>query len=154
MDKKISKVRKLIESKQEKIVIELILKNYDKSNFYFALVFNEKIDSFKILYVPLDAIEKSSLINEYFCYQFVFINTVNYILNVLKEKNVNMTKDKTISNNNYIEINTFVGGKKCNYIFNDYIDKQYNYLFEIIVIIFEHSPNIVNELCKKILIKL
>lgn len=152
------KIKKTLKKKNESIILDLYLKNYDKSNFYFALVFNKRIEKFKVLYVPLDAIGKGDDVEEYFCYQFIFLHTVNYILesiNSNQEKfrdedfrlKANMSMDAY-----YVELNLYDIPEDYKFTFSQYIDKDFAVLFEIIVVLFEHLPNIVSELCNKLLI--
>lgn len=147
-------IKKTLKKKKETIILDLYIKDYDKSNFYFAVVFNKKIEKFKVLYVPIDAIDCESNIEEYFCYQFIFIHTVNYLLetiNSIDNSEMNLIRDNSEMNSYYIEINTNVDSKESKYTFTQFIDKDFKFLFEIIVTLFEHLPNIVNELCSKIL---
>lgn len=57
-------IKKTLKKKKETIILDLYIKDYDKSNFYFAVVFNKKIEKFKVLYVPIDAIDCESNIEE------------------------------------------------------------------------------------------
>ena len=50
-----------------------------------------------------------------------------------------------------ITIHTLVRGKETFFEATKYIPKDWLFFFEIIVILFEHAPNIVNELCKDLL---
>ena len=36
-------IRKILKRKKEDIILDLYLKDYDSANYYFALVFNNKI---------------------------------------------------------------------------------------------------------------
>ena len=151
------KIKKVLEKRHEKIIIDMYLKNYYFSNSYFALIYNEKIEKFKVLYVPIDAIEPLQPIEEYFCYQFIFIQTVNYILNTIKENENSICSDRlrnnTIDNKNinYIEINTHIADNNYKYCFTEFIDREFIYLFELVETFLEHSPNILYELSNKIL---
>jgi len=49
----VQKIKKVLHKKNEEIIVDLYIKDYDKSNFYFALVFNKKVEKFKVLYVPM-----------------------------------------------------------------------------------------------------
>lgn len=152
------KIKKTLKKKNESIILDLYLKNYDKSNFYFALVFNKKIEKFKVLYVPLDAIDERDDVEEYFCYQFIFLHTVNYILESInnnqekfKDENFRLKANKTMDAY-YIELNLYDIPEDYKFTFSQYIDRDFVVLFDIIVVLFEHLPNIVNELCNKLLI--
>lgn len=152
------KIKKALKKKNESIILDLYLKNYDKSNFYFALVFNKKIEKFKVLYVPIDAIDSEYNIEEYFCYQFIFLHTVNYIL-----ETINNGKEKFGDENSrrranpaldayYIELNLYDTPEDYKFTFSQFIEKDFVVLFDIIVVLFEHLPNIVSELCGKLLV--
>lgn len=152
----IYKVKKILKKKDESIIFDLYLKDYDKSNFYFALVFNKKIEKFKVLYFPIDAVGDNDSIEEYFCYQFIFLHTVNYLMDAIDSnediyKNENLDRANYSINAYYIEINTFVGSKEYKFTFTQFIDKKFAFFFDVIVTLFEHLPNIVSELCGKLL---
>lgn len=152
------KIKKTLKRKNESIILDLYLKNYDKSNFYFALVFNKKIEKFKVLYVPLDAIAERDDVEEYFCYQFIFLHTVNYILESInnnqekfRDENFRLKANK-IMDAYYIELNLYDIPDDYKFTFSQYIDKDFAVFFDIIVVLFEHLPNLVSELCNKLLI--
>ena len=156
MNSKFELIKKYLKKKKEEVIIDLIIKDYDKSNFYIALVFNRKIDKFKVLFIPMDILEDDK-IDEYCCYQFIMLSNVNYILEILNE-------DKELFNDEfrnklsdtlksyYIEINTSIDNNDYKFITNQFIPKEWEFMFEIMVILFEHCPNIVNELCTKLLV--
>ena len=158
VDKRIIEIRKYLQRKKEKILFEIIIKNYNHTNFYISLVFNKKIEKFKVVYIPIDIIKEK--VEYYICYQFINILEVKYIIDTIynskdkyKNKNVREKLDKETSQY-YIEINTDI--KNCKYSFkaNKYIPKEWLFMFDCIVIMFEHTPNIMSELCKDILEKL
>ena len=156
MDKKIEEIKKTINLHQEQIILQMIIRDYDKSNFYIALLFNKRIEKFKMLYVPLDKIKRMELVEDYFCYQFVDVQTANYLLENIKkhqekvENNIN--ENLSIANCcYYIEITTFLPLKGRTYKFIQYIDTTYEYLFGVITSIFECLPNSLNELGRKLL---
>lgn len=151
----VSKIKLSIKKNRENVLLDLYLRDYDASNFYFALVFSKKINKFKVLFVPIDAVYDGGNISDYFCYQFIFIDVVNYLVNKILKNEINI--NDTINNKNstmdsyYIEINTYVSKTSHKYMFSQYIDKEYLFLFDIITTLFEYLPNIVNELCGKLL---
>ena len=150
-------LKKYFKKKKEKPLIQLMIKNYNKSNFYFAIVYNVKIEAFKVLFLPLDIVNLKQL-DEYVCYQFINYSTVNYLVDKLnddrklfEDENVRNKNNSGISNYK-IEINLNLDNE--NYVFKTtrYIPKDWIYLFDVVVTIFEHSPHIVSELCEDILI--
>ena len=44
-------IKNYLRKKRESVIIDLIIRDYNKSNFYIALVFNSRIEKFKVLYV-------------------------------------------------------------------------------------------------------
>lgn len=155
VNKRITEIRKYLQRQQEKIIFEIIIKNYNNTNFYIALVFNTKIEKFKVVYVPIDIIDKK--INDYVCYQFINILEVKYIIDTIynsKDKYKNEeVRDKTNKEiaDYYIEINIDIKDEKYTFKTTKYIPKEWLFMFDCIVIMFEHIPNIMNELCKDIL---
>ena len=155
-EKKFLAIKKSLKKKKEKIILDLIIKDYDKSNFYIALLFDKKIEKFKVLFVPIDAVDVKN-IDEYFCYQFINVGTVNYFLetiskeeDVFKEESFRNRLSKTMDAY-YIEINININGQEYKFLTNQIIPKEWDFLFGIIVALFEHLPNVVSELCNKIL---
>ena len=47
-------IKNYLRKKRESVIIDLIIRDYNKSNFYIALVFNSRIEKFKVLYIPLE----------------------------------------------------------------------------------------------------
>lgn len=156
MDEIKNKIIKALHKKKEKVVLDLYLKDYDCSNYYFAIVYNSKIEKFKVLMVPLDAIDDSKYLEEYFCYQFIFVKTVEHIMKEIHEnekiiERENIQTNSSFMDSYYIEINTHVAAKDYCFKFTQYIPTTFSFFFNIIVLLFEHLPNIVSELCNKIL---
>ncbi len=156
MNEKFGEVRKYLKKRKEQVILELIIRDYDKSNFYIALVFNTKIEKFKVLFIPFDVVDKRNL-DEYVCYQFIHVSLVNYILQTFRhsrkiylDDNFRDHLNRNISNY-YIELHTYIDGEDYTFVTTQYIPKEWIFLFEVIVILFEHVPNIMGELCKTIL---
>ena len=126
------KIYKALEKKRESIVIDLYLNDYDGSNFYIALVYNKVIEKFKVLFVPVDAIRFGDKVEDYFCYQFIFMETVNYIMELIRNnKNVFVNekdRNRAVPTNKsyYIEMTTHVAGEYYEFNFT-----QFSLLFKI-----------------------
>lgn len=156
MKEKYKLIREYLKKKKQSIIVDLNISNYEKSNFYIALLYDIKLMKYKVLFVPLDIIDDDN-IDDYFCYQFIGLNLVDYIFEIL-EDNEKYYKDKIIRNklnkniNSYcIEINTYLSNKEYKFLATQFIPKEWEFFFEIIVILFEHCPNIVNSLCEDLL---
>ena len=52
-------IRKILKRKKEDIILDLYLQNYDSGNYYLALVFNNKIQKYRVLYVPIDFVKNN-----------------------------------------------------------------------------------------------
>lgn len=151
----IAKIALALKKKHEDVVFDIYIKDYEHNNYYFALVFSNKIKSFKILFVPLDLIDDIKNVSEYFCYQFIYLNEVEYILstmnkNIDKIKNMNLNRKTIGFDSYYVELN-YYDKSKYTFKFSQYIDKDFLFLFDIIAVFFEYLPNIVSELCMKLL---
>ena len=81
--KKINLIKKMLKKKKELPIIELKIKDYNNSNFYLSLLYNQRIEKFKVLYIPLDVVEDTK-IEEYCCYQFMEVKSVIYIMEEIK----------------------------------------------------------------------
>lgn len=148
-------ISKYLKKKKESVIIDLVIKDYNKSNFYIALVYNNRIEKFKVLFLPIDVVDIN--IEEYVCYQFINVNLVNYILETVhnakdrfRDSSVRDRSNKMISTY-YIEIHTHVGEEEYTFKTTKYLPKEWQFLYEIVLILFEHTPNVMNELCRDIL---
>ena len=156
IDDKIKVIKKYLDKKKENKIIELIIKNYNNSNFYIALVYNEKTKKFKVAFIPLDIMETKKT-DDYICYQFMNLMEVNYILQILKnskkEYEDNSIRDKLNKriSNYYIEINININNEKYSFKATKYIPKEWLFMFDSLVIIFEYLPNIMGQLGNDIL---
>ncbi len=155
-DEKLNLIKKYLKKKKEENIVELIIRDYNETNFYISLLFNSEIKKFKVLYIPLDVMDTKNIEN-YTCYQFIQIPLVNYILETIdssKEKYEDLSvRDKLNKNisSYYIEINTHVGGVDFCFKTTQYLPKEWFFMYEVIMVLFEHIPNIMNELCVELL---
>ena len=152
----IAKINLALRKRKEEVVLDLYLKDYEHSNYYFALVFNKKIDMFKMLFVPLDLVDSISKVSEYFCYQFIYLNQVEHILSTMNNNKHVFNDSKIIDRKTnefdsyYVEIN-YYDKDKYTFKFSQYIDREYLFLFDIVALFFEYLPHIVSEMCMKLL---
>lgn len=150
-------IRKILKRKKEDIILDLYLQNYDSGNYYLALVFNNKIQKYRVLYVPIDFVKNKFSIENYFCYQFIFLHTVNFIIEAINNNEKHFIDENVRNKSNpnmdsyYIEFNTYINDKNYTFKFTQYINKEFSYFFDLFVTLFDHAPNIVRELCDKIL---
>lgn len=156
VSEKLATVKKYLEKNKEKNVVEVIIKDYNAANFYISLVFNSRIDKFKVVFIPLDIMD-SKKVEDYACYQFVQIQLVNYILETISESKMKYLDDSFRDRKNknidsyYIEINTHVEGEDFKFKTTQYIPKEWMFFYEIICLLFQHAPNIVSELGRDLL---
>ena len=133
----IAKINLALRKRKEEVVLDLYLKDYEHSNYYFALVFNKKIDMFKMLFVPLDLVDSISKVSEYFCYQFIYLNQVEHILSTMNNNKHVFNDSKIIDRKTnefdsyYVEIN-YYDKDKYTFKFSQYIDREYLFLFDIV----------------------
>lgn len=149
-------IKKYLKKRRESVIVDLIVRDYNKSNFYIALVFNSRIEKFKVLYIPLDVCDYK-YISDYACYQFINVCLAEYIINTLKE-NEKLFSDAAFRNklskyitNYYIEINGHVNGKCYKFVTTRHLPEEWLFLFEVVSVLFEHIPVYMNELCLEIL---
>ena len=69
MNKKIELIKRYLVKRKEEEIFNLIVEDYENSNIYLGLIYNYRINQYKVLYVPLDLIDND--VDEYACYQFV-----------------------------------------------------------------------------------
>ena len=143
----IAKINLALKKRKEEVVLDLYLKNYEHNNYYFALVFNRKIDTFKMLFVPIDLVDDVKKISEYFCYQFIYLNQVEHILSTMNNNmdifnNCKIIDRKTdCFDSYYVEMN-YYNKDKYTFKFSQYIDREYLFLFDIVALFFEYLPHI------------
>ncbi len=156
MDNSILVIQKYLKKKKERVLLDLYIRDYNKSNFYIALVFNKRIEKFKVLFVPLDVCE-NKYIDDYVCYQFIDISSVNYILNTINDNDKLIRNDifrnkiNKYINSYYIEINTHINKRDYKFVTTRYIPSEWLFMFDVIVTLFERIPSFMNELCIEIL---
>lgn len=156
MDNGILVIQKYLKKKKERVLLDLYIRDYNKSNFYIALVFNKRIEKFKVLFVPLDVCE-NKYIDDYVCYQFIDISSVNYILNTINDNDKLIRNDifrnkiNKYINSYYIEINTHINKRDYKFVTTRYIPSEWLFMFDVIVTLFERIPSFMNELCREIL---
>lgn len=149
-------IKKILKKKKEIPVIEMSIANYNNANFYITLLYNSTIDKYKVLYIPLDAAELDR-IEEYFCYQFINVKSVIYMKNqmtsMLEKYQQPEKRDKSNKNiNNFeIEINYYEDKKMYDFHMTRHLPKEWKFMFEVIALLFEHTPNIMGELATEIL---
>ncbi len=154
-DKKVL-IKKVLKKKKEYPIIEMYITNYYNSNFYLSLLYNSTIDKFKVLYIPVDVLDNDK-IQEYFCYQFIKVKTVSYIMNQMKnllpkydKEELRDKRNKNIDNFK-IDIEFHIEKKTYDFHMTRYLPKEWKFLFETITLMFEHAPNIMGELAVEIL---
>ena len=148
-------VSKYLKKKKESVVVDLYIRDYNKTNFYIALVYNAKIEKFKVLFIPLDVVDNE--IDDYVCYQFINVMLVNHILETIKDSKEryidSSVRDRVnkMINNYYIEINTHINSENYSFKTTKYLPKEWVFFYEVILILFENVPNVMSGLCKDIL---
>ena len=149
-------IKKIIKKKKEYPIVEIHIANYNNTNFYLALVYSSSIEKFKVLYIPMDIIDTNK-VEEYFCYQFININSVTYIADQVKAKlskyEKKETRDKRNKNidNFKIDLDIHIDKKTYDFHMTRYLPKEWKFLFETMALMFEHVPNIMGELAMEIL---
>ena len=64
LNKKLNLIHKILKRKKEYPFVELQITNYNNSNFYLCLLYNRIIDKFKVLYIPIDAVEDNKIADD------------------------------------------------------------------------------------------
>lgn len=156
MENNMCSVSKYLKKKKEEIIVSLNISNYNKKNIYLALVYNKNISRYKILYIPFDLIDDCN-IEDYACYQFIDIETVGYILETFDEMNESNCFSKVVDNRYSdtamygIEINIRMLKYNYKFLATRYIPKDWQFLFEVILLMFSYAPNNLGGLVEEIL---
>lgn len=156
MENNMCSVSKYLKKKKEEIIVSLNISNYNKKNIYLALVYNKNISRYKILYIPFDLIDACN-IEDYACYQFIDIETVGYILETFDEMNEDNGFSEVVDNRYSdtimygIEINIRMLKYNYKFLATRYIPKDWQFLFEVILLMFSYAPNNLGGLVEEIL---
>lgn len=155
MKRRKNTIEKYLKRNKEIVVIDLNINNYSKSNFYLAIVYNLKINMYKVLYIPLDIIDNGR-IEDFVCYQFIDMMSVNYIIDNIKEyedkfDNEFCNRENELIDTYKVGININLGENKYQFLTTKYIPKDWAFMFEMIVTIFQYVPHIVSDLCEDLL---
>lgn len=151
-----SVITKYLKKQKERVIFEVKIKNYSKANFYIALLYSERVDRYKVLYIPLDIVSSNN-IYDYACYQFIDLVLVDYIKRSLFEARDSFSDEKFRNRLNekidsyMIEVNFNVGEEFYQFKTTRFIPKDWVFLFDIFVTLFEHLPHIVSGLCEDML---
>lgn len=149
-------VEKYLKRNKEVVLVDLRVSNYSKSNFYLGIVYNKRINMYKVLYIPLDLVD-GGRIDDFACYQFIDVMSVDYILSSLKGEEEKFSdgsfrnRENELINNYKVCINVNVGSNKYQFKTTRFIPKDWAFLFDLIVTIFSYAPNIVGGLCEDLL---
>lgn len=148
-------VEKYLKKKKEDVVFSTRIRNYSKSNFYIAIVYNRKINMYKVLFIPLDVIEDGK-IDDFACYQFIDTMSVNYIVESFKHEKDKFNESFCFKENKLIdtykvEICINLAGEIYNFTATRYIPKLWLFMFESIVMVFQYVPHIASGLCEDLL---
>lgn len=155
LEKKFGVIENFLLERDENAIIEMEVQNYNKRNYFFAFLYDKKIRKYKILYINVDILD-IEYIDRYCCYQFVNDNTAKFLINTIKDNKNKYSDDfknrKSVGFDDYfIKIKTDIDGEKNDFLCTQYIENDWLFLYEVIVIFFEHAPAIVHELCYNML---
>lgn len=152
MNKKIELIKKYLIKRKEEELFNLIVEDYENNNIYLGLIYNYRINQYKVLYVPLDLIDND--VEEYACYQLVRSSIVNFIIENLEDSvsifQEDMFRFKYKYENYKITMSLFLE-RQYLFLCNRYIPVEWDFLYDILVLLFGHGPNIISELCSDIL---
>ena len=151
MNKKIELIKRYLVKRKEEEIFNLIVEDYENSNIYLGLIYNYRINQYKVLYVPLDLIDND--VDEYACYQFVRSSLVNFIMENLEDNVSVFQEDMFRFKYKYetykITMKLFLE-RQYLFLCNRYIPIEWDFLYDILILLFGHSPNIISELCSDI----
>lgn len=150
-------IKKIIKRKKQTIIFDIYLKDFSSSNYYIALVYNNKIKKYRVLYVPIDLVDSKLNLEEYFCYQFIYLHNVNTIIDTLMrfeeryEKDDFRLKSNPNMESNYIEMSAHFDKKDYLFTFSQYLNKEFVFFYDLIVLLFLHVPKDLSDVCDLLL---
>lgn len=138
----------ILSKKKEEVLFDIFISNYDNTDFYIGLIFNKKIDKYKVLFLPLSIIDNGE-VEDYFCYQFIFLDDVDYLISIIENNelsNYNESFDKYV-----IELNTYKSLGNKTYRYKQFVSDRC--MFDFFVTLFQYIPNYMDDLLRKIIIQ-
>ena len=124
--------------KHTELLFDIYLENYHNFYIYIRLDYYKKLKCYRISWIDLANIGEYSLDNaiSYELFPKEAFNKLESLANEIKlaDSTQELTEEYTVTINNYLK------AKKFNYIFNHYIPKESNMLFNYLIVIFDHLP--------------
>ena len=134
--KLLSKVKKYY--KNTNLICDIYLENYHNFYLYIRLDYYKKLKCYRISWIDLAHLEsysiESSLSYEFFSNTaFERLEQLSKDIKIAKSTH-ELTDEYTVTINNYLKDNQF------NTVFHRYIPKETAYLFNYLIVIFDHLP--------------
>ena len=135
-NKLLSKVKKYY--KNTNLICDIYLENYHNFYLYIRLDYYKKLKCYRVSWIDLAHLESNS-IDSSLSYEF-FSNTAFERLEQLS-KDIKLAKSTYELTNEYtVTINNYLKDKPFNIVFHRYIPKETAYLFNYLIVIFDHLP--------------
>ena len=130
---KINIIRK--KYKKSNLFLEIFLLNYETFNIYIRIEYIKKLKVYKLNWFDLEVVNTKK-IEKYMGSEYINNETIEYIANILSEKDNNYHVD---SKKNTVILNAYFNGG-YHYQFERFIPKDIMFLSEIFILIFNILP--------------
>ena len=141
MDNKLlDKVKK--NYKNTELLLDIYLENYHACNIYIRLDYYKKLRCYKLSWIDLSHINGNN-IDSVISYEYIPNGVIEHLEKLIN--NISFNKDlKTVKDEYKVTINSNIKTNQFKLVFNRYIPKEINSLFNIMVIIFDNLPRKLN----------
>lgn len=146
IEKYINKINKLL--KNEKLIVELLLENYEEFNIYFRIGYNKKHKCYRLSWFDLNLIETQD-VEKYLSFEYVPEQIIEHITNYyanLELENKNYYDKDFVKDRVYLRVN--LNTKNNDYFettFYKYIPYELKEISDIISIILNTAPRKLQE---------
>ena len=145
-NKKLTLIKKLY--KNTDMLFDLYLENYHNFYIYIRLDYYKKLKSYKLSWIDLANISNKDIANT-ISYEYIPLGIIGELEQIAK--NIKINKYEKITKDEYkVTINNNLFNNKFTFIFNRYIPKELNILFNLLVVIFDNLPRKLNSFLEEL----
>lgn len=134
--KLLTKVKK--KYKNTNLICDIYLENYHNFYLYIRLDYYKKLKCYRLSWIDLAHLEKYNF-DSVASYEFFPNDAYNRLLELAKDVKPSKTNYE-LGNEYTVTINNYLNGSKFNVSFNRYIPKNSDYLFNYLIVLFDHLP--------------
>ena len=123
--------------KKNKLILELLLNNYDGLNIYIRLDYIKKSKIYRLSWFDLNDLDYYSL-KQIISYTYFTEDMVSFIIDTFKNKEI-INEDIKLEDNQ-VKLKVYINNYLYTYTFDKYIPKNWAFLSRIFIMIFNNIP--------------